>query len=143
MYLRLEKKIAPVNVALMIDANLSDSEVDWDYENVYEWVYLEVPNSKLTLNISRDHGQHVIDDDVLDGMSDEELRALPQAGKTYIMREESKWISFDLIKFIAEKTNSAIDVFDEMMNVDKEDGDPLSRIEPAEQDSTHQSTTAP
>ena len=133
MYLRLEKKIAPVNVALMIDANLSDSEVDWDYENVYEWVYLEVPNSKLTLNISRDHGQHVIDD-VLDGMSDEELRALPQAGKTYIMREESKWISFDLIKFIAEKTNSAIDVFDEVMNVDKEDGGPFSRIEPAEQD---------
>ena len=50
------------------------------------------------------------------------------------MREESKWISFDLIKFIAEKTNSAIDVFDEVMNVDKEDGDPFSRIEPAEQD---------
>ena len=131
MYLRLEKKIAPVNVALMVDTNLSSSEVDWDYENVYEWVYLEIPDFKLILNVSRDHGQHAVDDGILDGMSDEELRDLPQAGKTYIMREKSKSISPEVIKFIAERINSAIDVFDGVMNVDKEDGDPFSRTKPA------------
>ena len=124
MYLKLDKKIPPIKVAQMLDTELSEDEVNYDYENVYEWVYLNPPGYDCTLNISRDHGQSEIDDDLLDEMTEDQILSLPEAGETYITSERPSIIPNELIRYIAEKTESKIKVFKSRLNIEGDDGVP-------------------
>lgn len=36
----------------------SGSDLEYDYENVYEWVWLSLPGMEAHLNISREHKKH-------------------------------------------------------------------------------------
>ena len=66
MYLKLAAKLSPRKVAIALIPGLQPEQVDWDYENVYEWAYVDLPEISYSLDITRDHGMNEVADDKLD-----------------------------------------------------------------------------
>jgi len=133
MYLKLTKKISPRTVAKMITPDLDDHDLEHDYENVYEWAYIDLPELDFSLDVTRDHGMSEIEDHELDNMSQEELKSIPSAGATYIfgfnrkfdqyVNEIPEWV----IEILCQKTQSDIFVYPGRINIDDEDPEPIKQ----------------
>ena len=133
MYLKLNQNIKLIELGELLLPNSTEESLDWDYENVYEWMYVDIPNYKFSLNISRDHGMSDIEDDDL---SEEELNRIVKPGPIYIFgwdRKKDKYINDlpeTLIKYISEKVNYELILYPGRSNVDKEDPKPIKIYKP-------------
>ena len=136
MYLKLTERFSPKKVAVALLPHLRPDQVDWDYENVYEWAYVDLPELSFTLDVTRDHGMSDVDDDVVDGLTPEEIEALPTAGPTYIFGLDRRSDSYvldladELIQRISDSVQSEILIFPGRINVDQADPEPIGRTKP-------------
>ena len=130
------RKIQPQEGRRRILPHLRPDQVDWDYENVYEWAYVDLPELSFTLDVTRDHGMSDVDDDVVDGLTPEEIEALPTAGPTYIFGLDRRSDSYvldladELIQRISDSVQSEILIFPGRINVDQADPEPIGRTKP-------------
>ena len=61
--------------------------VKCDAENVYEWMWLEIPNVPCSLNVSRKHGWAQIDDALMDvdsDAADDEVHSIVSPGPVFV-----------------------------------------------------------
>lgn len=136
MYLKLTERLSPKKVAVALLPHLRPDQVDWDYENVYEWAYVDLPYLPYTLDVTRDHGMSDVDDDDLDRLSPEEIEALPTAGPTYIFgfdRRSNACVperADELIQRISDSVQSEILIYPGRINVDQCDPEPIGRTKP-------------
>ena len=136
MYLKLADKICPRKVASVLRPDISEAAIEWDYENVYEWVYVDFPGLSFSLDVTRDHGQSVVDDDKLDLLTDEELENLPSIGPTYIFGFDRtvdayvNEINEDLVQQVSDALQVGITVYPGRINMGKRDPEPLRQIKP-------------
>lgn len=136
MYLRLEKKISPKNVAVALFPDVVEGDLEYDIENVYEWLYLKIPPFDHSLDITRDHGMSDVDDNDIDGMSNEEIDLLDKAGPTYIFawdRKKDAYIEFipiEIIQKISNQLSSRVFVLPGRIDVGQKDPNPEKIISP-------------
>jgi hypothetical protein len=52
MYLKLAERLSPRKVAVALLPHLRPEQVDWDYENVYEWAWVDFPELAFSLDVS-------------------------------------------------------------------------------------------
>lgn len=133
MYLKFTKKISPRTIAKLVLPDLIDHDLECDYENVYEWTYIDLPELDFSLDVTRDHGMAEIDDDELDNMSEEELESLPSVGATYVfgvnrksdqyVNEIPEWV----VEILCQKTHSDIIVYPGRINLDAVDPKPIKQ----------------
>ena len=57
MYLKFPSDLSFEGLAKLFDSGATPDSTDWDYENVYEWMYISLPEAPFELNFSREHGQ--------------------------------------------------------------------------------------
>ncbi len=136
MYLKLVDKLSPKKVAIALLPQLRPEQVEWDYENVHEWAYVDLPELTFSLDVTREHGMCDLDDEVLDGLSPEEIEDLPTAGATYIFGWNRRSDSYvpdlpdSLIQKISDSIKSEILVYPGRINIDSADTAPTGRIKP-------------
>lgn len=138
MYLRFETDLGLPALAKALHSELTEDDIDYDYENVYEWMYVDLPQIGFSLNISREHGWADLDDEVLDKYEDEQekLRELIRPGPVYIFgwsRETDSYVDElpgFLPLFVAERLGTAVSAFTRRINVDSSDGEPESVVYP-------------
>jgi hypothetical protein len=136
MYLKLAERLSPKKVAVALLPHLRPEQVDWDYENVYEWAWVDFPELAFSLDVTRDHGMSHIEDDVLAGLTPDEIEALPTAGPTYIFGWNRRSDSYepdladDLIQRISDGVQSEILIFPGRIDVDAVDPEPIGRKKP-------------
>ncbi len=136
MYLKLADKLSPKKVAVALLPNLRLEQIEWDYENVHEWAYVDLPELTFSLDVTREHGMSDVDDEVLDGLTPEEIEALPTAGPTYIFgwNRRSDYYVQDLpdslIQRISDSVQSEILIYPGRINVDAVDPEPIGRTKP-------------
>ena len=56
MYLKINQNIELVKLGKMILPNSTEESLCHDCENVYEWMYVDLPAYDFSLNVSRNHG---------------------------------------------------------------------------------------
>jgi hypothetical protein len=128
--------LSPKKVAVALLPHLRPEHVDWDYENVYEWAYVDLPDLRFTLDVTRDHGMSDVDDKVLDALSSEEIEALPTVGPTYIFGLDRRSDSYvmelpdELIQRISDSVQSEVLIFPGRINTDQPDPEPIGRTKP-------------
>ena len=118
---------------------MSELALDWDSENVYEWMYLDFPDRGLCLNLSREHGWANIEDALLAEHRDNEakLKRLVQPGSVYVFgwdRKASTYIDVlpeSLASEIADTLNVEVYVYAGRINVDIPDSAPTEVIKPS------------
>lgn len=132
MHLKISQKICPLRLAMTLFPDQNNEDFDYDSENIYEWVILPFPEFKLSLNISRDHGQHELENDTLDSMTDHDFEHLEYAGFTYITNNKNdRDIPDSLIQKIANQLRFPLNVYHKPININKEDGQPDHIISPS------------
>ncbi|VAW65391.1 hypothetical protein MNBD_GAMMA09-2957 [hydrothermal vent metagenome] len=116
------RDLIEIGKLLLPDAN--ENDFNFDCENIYEWIYINVPEYNFVLNISREHGMARLANEVLDKCkSDEELEKMLTPGPVYIFcideasAEYADMIPDSLISYISQRLNSAITVFPGRLNV--------------------------
>lgn len=136
MYLKLAEKLSPKKVAVALLPHLRPEQVEWDYENVHEWAYVDLPELTFSLDVTREHGMSDVDDEVLDGLTPEEIEALPTAGPTYIFgwnRRSDSYVSDladSLIQRISDSVQCEILIYPGRIDVDAVDPEPIGRTKP-------------
>ena len=136
MYLKLAERLSPKKVAIALLPHLRPDQVEWDYENVYEWAYVDIPELAFSLDVTRDHGMSDMDDDALDGLTPEQIEALPTAGPTYIFGWNRRTDSYvhdlaeSLIQRISDSVQSEILIYPGRINVDATDPEPIGHTKP-------------
>mgnify|MGYP006969365046 CR=1 FL=1 len=136
MYFRFNSRLEFPALAQALCADLTEDVIDWDSENVYEWMYVDLPDLDFSLNISREHGWADVDDEILDQHAgdDQKLREIVQPGPVYVFgwnRERSEYVDElpdALPSFIADRIGVDVSVFSGRINVDLPDGEPLMVI---------------
>ena len=132
MYLRINQNIKLVDLGKLLLPGSTEESLNWDIENVYEWMYVDIPNYDFSLNISRDHGMSEIEDEILDQYEENELHKIVKPGPIYIFawdRKNDKYIndlSESLIIYLNQKITSDIAVLPGRINVDKADPEPIN-----------------
>ncbi len=86
MYLKFETRLEFPELARTLCPELKEYRLDWDSEDVYEWMYVDLPQLDFSLNVSREHGWADIDDEVLDQHQDDQeaLRQLVHPRAVYV-----------------------------------------------------------
>lgn len=138
MYLKFDTRLEFPELARTLYAELTEDNIDWDSENVYEWMCVDLPQLEFSLNVSREHGWADIDDATLDKheTNPEALKQIVQPGPVYIFgwdRRNSDYVDQlpdDLPSFIADRLLVDVSVFDRRINVDIPDGAPLTVVSP-------------
>ena len=128
MYLKFNTKLEFPALARMLCPELTEDNLDWDSENVYEWMYVDLPHLNFSLNVSREHGWADIDDETLDQHLDNE-----EALKQVVHRSKSNYVDQlpdSLPSFIADRLSVEVSVFNRRINVDIQDGQPLTVVSP-------------
>jgi hypothetical protein len=139
MYLKFETRLEFPILAKMLCPELNEDRIDWDSENVYEWMYVDLPQLGFSLNVSREHGWADIDDETLDQHqnNEEELKQIVQRGPVYVFgwdRSKSDYVDNlpdFLPSFLADRLSVDVSVFGRRINVDVPDGTPLSVVSPS------------
>ena len=55
MYLRFESPLERDRaLAKALSSDLDEDSIDYDFENVYEWMYVDLPQLDFSLNVSRE-----------------------------------------------------------------------------------------
>jgi hypothetical protein len=136
MYLKLTERFCPKKVAVALLPDLCPDQVDWDYENRYEWAYVDLPELSFTLDVTRDHGMSGVDYNVLDALSSEEIEALPTVGPTHIFGLDRRNDSYvmelpdELIQRISDSVQCDLLIFPGRINIDQSDPEPIGRTKP-------------
>ena len=134
MYLRLDKDIELIELGKRLLPEANEESFCWDYENVYEWMYVDLPSYGFSLNISRDHGMSDIDDELLDKYQDyeEALKGIVTPGPIYIFgwyKARDTYVDElpeSLIVKICKRLNSDIALYEGRINVEFPDAEPVS-----------------
>lgn len=92
MYLKFETRSEFPALAEALCADLTEDMIDWDSENVYEWMYVDLPQLAFSLNISREHGWANVDNDTMDQYRDNEdkLKEHVHPGAVYVFGWDRK-----------------------------------------------------
>ncbi len=139
MHLRFESRLDFAALARALCVDLTEDSIDYDYENVYEWMYVDLPQIEFSLNVSREHGWADIEDEMLDKYEHHkpQLRELVQPGLVYVFgwsRETDDYVD-DLPDFlpslVADRLGVDVSVFSRRINVDSSDGEPIAVVRPA------------
>ena len=138
MYLKFDTNLEFSKLAATLCPELTEDDIAWDSENVYEWMYVDLPQLDFSLNVSREHGWADLDDDTLDQLQDnqEALKRIIRPGPVYVFgwdRKKSDYVdTFPdyLPSFIADRLSVDVSVFDRRINVDLPDGRPLTVVSP-------------
>jgi|GEM_PF-2264735 len=137
MYLRFESDLEFPAIASALLDEAGDDSINWDYENVYEWMYLRLPQLDFVLNISREHGYADLDDDIVDqyvGRADE-LKQIVRPGPVYVFGWSHHDDYVDLLpdslaSFFADRLQAPVSVFNRRINVEVSDDDPIRVVFP-------------
>ncbi|CAM2006933.1 hypothetical protein [Acanthopleuribacter pedis] len=141
MYLKVDKlKISLLQFGQLFLADASEESLDYGYENVYEWMYVDIPGYDFSLNISREHGVADLDDAVLDEYEGNEaaLNEILDPGPIYIIGWDRvndcliDDLSNLLIFKIHEISNSNMTVYPGRINIDQPGPEPLFHIKKKE-----------
>jgi hypothetical protein len=140
MYLRFESNLDFPLLAKALNNNLTEETIGWDSENVYEWMYVDLPHLDFSLNVSREHGWAKIEDQLIFQYEDEgredELNQIVQCGPVYVFGwNKSKADHVDQLPeslpiFIANQFSVEVSVYNRRINVDIPDGTPNKVISP-------------
>lgn len=136
MYLRIETKVAPLQVGKLLFPSLAEEDFRYDMENQYEWLYLSIDGFDKVLDITRDHGMSEIEDEVLDEMSPEEIEENLNVGPTYIFTVDDlnkkyyEDIPDELIQQLSNTLKSSISIFSGSFNIQNEDSNAIRTIHP-------------
>jgi hypothetical protein len=138
MYLKFETRLEFPELARTLCPELTEENIDWDSENVYEWMYVDLPQLDFSLNVSREHGWTDIDDATLDQHENnqEALKQIVQPGPVYVFgwnRRTSDYVDQlpdYLPSFIADRLLVNVSVFNRRINVDQPDTKPLTVVGP-------------
>ncbi len=120
--------------ALVPEASVDSFE--WDYENVYEWMYVQISTLDYSLNVSRKHGQADIDDKLLENADPQELNGLVKPGEVSIIgwdrirdyRVENlpEWLP----QSIANHLCVEVQCFDQQLNIEQPAQEPIAVVRP-------------
>ena len=139
MYLKVDCNLDFTAIGLKLAPDASPDSFGHDYENVYEWMYVDMHDVSFSLNVSREHGWAEIDDELLDFESTatrEELQALVKSGPVYIFgwdRGNNHYVDHLpdwLAQQIANRLDADVLVYDRRMDVEIPDGDPIAVVKP-------------
>jgi len=136
MYLRFDTCLEFPELAKRLRSDLTEDSLDWDSENVYEWMYVDLPQLPFSLNVSREHGWADVDDEILGQHENETLKQIVQPGPVYVMgwnRHSDSYVNDlpnDLPTLFADQLEVDVAVFSGRLNVDSDDGEPLMVIKP-------------
>ena len=138
MYLRFDTRLEFPELAKVLRSDLTEDSLDWDSENVYEWMYIDLPKLPFSLNVSREHGWADVDDEILDQHENdtEKLKQIVKPGPVYVMGWNRNTDSYvddlpdDLAALFADQLEVDVAVFFGRLNVDDDDGKPLRVVEP-------------
>jgi hypothetical protein len=138
MYLKFETRLEFSELARMLCPELTEDKLDWDYENVYEWMYIDLTQLNFSLNVSREHGWGYIDDETLNQHQDdqESLNQIVNPGAVYVFgwdRNKSDYIDQlpdYLPAFIADRLVVDVSVFNQPINADIPDEQPVTVVSP-------------
>ena len=138
MYLKFETELEFPELAQALEPTLTEDDIDWDSENVYEWMYIDLPELEFSLNISRERGWAELDDEQLAQYEDnaaEQKRSL-QPGRVYVFgwdHDNSDYVDElpdFLPSFFADRLGVEVFVFSRRINVDLADDQPVAIIAP-------------
>ena len=138
MYLKFETKLDFTKVAQALDPELAEDDIYWDAENVYEWMYIDLTQLDISLNISREHGWAELDDVLLDLYEDNEaeLKRLPQPGPVYVFGCERDHAGYVeklpdfLPSFLADRLSVDVLVFSGRVDEDASDDEAVAVVGP-------------
>ena len=127
MHLRFETNLDFPELAIRINDTLARDRLGYDYENVYEWMYLDFDGLEYSLNVSREHR----------GLSsiEENQTLAPKPASYAIGFDRTNFICIDEIpdwvaQTISDKLNVSVYVLPGSHNVDKPDPEPIKVVEP-------------
>lgn len=139
MYLKFSTQLDFPELANALCPGLSEESINWDSENVYEWMYVDLPELSFSLNVSREHGWAEVSDDLLDvhNGNDADLKKLVKPGPVYVFgwsNVTSDYIDLlpdSLAKTIAQRLAVEVAVYPGRINVDNPDPLPLAIFTPS------------
>lgn len=138
MYVRFQRGHDFPKLGSLLSPGTQESDLDRDCENVYEWMYVTLPQFAVTLNISRDHGWSEIPDEIecQYAVDDPRLLALVNPGPTYATscghdRQSEPDLPWrDIAQYIADSVGVSVDLIPGSLNVDATDPEPIGTFTP-------------
>lgn len=139
VYLRFECGLDFPAIGMRLEPGSSAESVEHDSENVYEWMWIRIPNVPCLLNVSREHGWADLDDSLLafdSEVLEDELLSMVKPGPVYINgwdagRDRRVGTLPDwLPQHIADQLTVEVHVFSGDLNVDHPDPDPVRVVKP-------------
>ncbi len=138
MYLKFMTELDFISLARVLPPEVREEDLDWDYENVYEWMYLDLPLIPFSLNVSREHGLADVEDEEI---SSSDLQTtfpgpLAKPGPVYVFgwnRQENDYadpLPDSLVTYIADRLGVPVQVYAWRVNVDLPDLGPDKIVEP-------------
>lgn len=124
MYLKVVTDLAFTEIAARLVPRASADELSYDYENVYEWMYVPLLGFDVVMNVSRDHGQS-------------EETETPVVGATYFtVHDEAEIARFDrsiraAAQLVANRLKVSVAIHAGRYFVDSPEGPLQCRIEPS------------
>lgn len=138
MYARFHHLHEFPQLGSLLSPGTPERDLDCDVENVYQWMYVTLPQFKATLNISRDHGWSAIPDEIecQYSVDDPRLLALVHPGPTYATscgrnrQSEPDLPWHDVAQYIADCVGVSVDLISGSLNVDEVDPKPMATFAP-------------
>ena len=124
------------DIGLLLAPSAAPESFEHDSENVYEWMWINVPSLPFALNVSREHGWADIEDEIESTASPGELEALVKPGPVYLIgwnRTADQYVDELpdwLPQFVANRLDVDVFVYNGRINVDVPDGEPLNVVYP-------------
>lgn len=138
MYLRFQTRLTFPELAQALCPDLTEDMIDWDRENVYEWMYLGLPQLEFSLHVSREHGWADVSDEVIDQCEkdNQKLSELIHPGPVFVSgwnrRTSTAADSLPdfLPNFIANRLSLEVAVCAGRVNVELPDEGPIFLVGP-------------
>jgi hypothetical protein len=134
MYLKFATTLPFPDLAQRIAPEQARDSIGWDYENVYEWMWIDLDDLPFALNVSRAHGDD--DEPANPTIKTANVRKARLPGDTYVTGWNRATDSrVDILpawlpQYLASRLQVSVLVFAGCMNVDVPDLEPLSVIKP-------------
>ncbi len=133
MYLKIEKELKLVKLGKMLLPGSTEESLEWDAENVYEWIYVNLPGYSFSLNIFREHGILDVPEEIVDECDGDEecLDMASTPGPIYILGWDRKKDDYvydlpeSLIQEICSKIKADVIVYDGRIDADSSDPEPI------------------
>ncbi len=138
MYARFHHDRTFPQLGSLLSPRTPECDLDCDVENVYQWMYISLPQFDATLNISRDHGWSKIPDEIecQYAVDDPRLLALVHPGPTYATscghdrQSEPDLAWHEISQYIADCVGVSVDLISGTLNADAEDPAPIAIFTP-------------